>query len=319
MDSKDYRQINTSSGSLGVFFRWCLAVAFLLPFSVVKAADGGTSSAFELSVGGGWSDIAYRPLAPEVSNAGSWGLTAHAGYTLFFTPVVGVSLGVDLSRYGVALTPPSALSWAGQTDSDGEPYEHRLMLSGWRERHNALYAQFPVSLRFDVPVGQIRFLAEVGVKYGIYLSGGTVASGSVTHTGWYDKWHLLLYDLPPYGFYTETDFNPRTEVKYRDMWSAFLKVGVAMPLTAHMSLTCRFFFEGGFTDIMPAGRTVSELGFRNDRPGMESLHAFMPDYTSLLDTDLVGNRANALSLGLELGLSWRIPHRKRYTCRCLFD
>lgn len=282
--------------------------------------SGGTSSAFALSVGGGWSDIAYRPLAAGVSNGGSWGMTAHAGYTFFFTPKFGLSVGADVSRYGATVCLPDEYTWQDVTDTDGEPYEHHLVLADWRERHNALYVEIPVALHFSFPLdGGIRLWTDIGVKYGIALAGGTRAKGTLTHMGWYGKWNLMLYDLPPYGFYTTDDFCPRTAVRYPDRWTAFLKFGVSVPLTAHLDFTCGMYFSAGLTDMMPSGRLSEEIGFRNDRPGMEDIHAFMPDYTNLLNTNLLGTHANAFAAGLEIGVSYHIPHRKHYHCRCIFD
>ncbi|MCM1034703.1 MAG: PorT family protein [Paludibacter sp.] len=279
----------------------------------------GTSSAFDISIGGGWSTISYRPMAEDMANTGSWGLTAHVGYTFFFTPVFGLSVGADFARYGATLHLPEEYTWVGVFDTDGEIYDHHLHLNQWRERHNALYVEIPLALRFSVPLDNIRLTFDVGAKYGLALSGSTKATGIVSHTGWYDKWHLLLYDLPPYGFYSTSDFTPSANADFRDMWAAFLKVGVAVPIMAHLDFTCALSCTAGLTNNLPANLLQEDIGFRNDRPGMDEIHAFMPNYTNLLNTSLIGDKAHAFSVGLELGVSYRIPHRRHSVCRCWFD
>lgn len=48
---------------------------------------------------------------------------------------------------------------------------------------------------------------------------------------------------------------------------------------------------------------------------MAALHNFMNDYTTVLATDQVGKRANLLTVGVEIGVRFKLATPRR--CHCL--
>lgn len=277
----------------------------------------GSGSEFEFSLGAGWSMLNYQLTGDQLRNNGSYGLKAHLGYAYFFTPNVGLRLGADFSRYGTTLALPDELVWSSVNANGGGVYDHYVMLDRWREQHNALYAEIPLSVCLSFPLSHMRVCAEVGAKYGFFVAGGSKAGGGISHQGYYDQYHLWLYDTPNHGYYTTETFRPQSELTFKPMWSAFVKAGVAFPLTRFLELSCKVYGDFGITNIMPDGCASNPIGFRNDMEGMEQMHGFMSDYTNLLNTNQIGDKANALSVGVEVGVCYYLPNKRRGACHCL--
>ncbi len=277
-----------------------------------------SGSELELAVGGGWSYLNYRPLGDNIPNTGSYALKFHVGYAYFFTKNIGLSLGADIQRYGTTLSLSPDWTWQNVVDTDSEPYEHWLKLDNWNERHQTINLEIPLAVVFSFPIEKWRLRTEIGVKYAFPLAAGSRASGTITHLGYYDPWHLTLMDLLPYGFYTTSDFSPKSTLKFQGALSAFLKVGVSIPLTRQLDLSCKLYCDYGITNILPENYYANEpVGFRNDREGMHEAHYFMNDYTNLLNTDQIGNKGSTLAVGVEIGISYFISGKRSSSCNCI--
>lgn len=275
-----------------------------------------TGSSLEMGAGVGWSSLCYT--LTDGSNTGAAHFSAHVGYSYFFNRYVGVGFGVDFARYGSSAYYSDALfEWQGVLDSDGERYTHQTQLNRWREVQSLYAVSVPLVAQFAVPINRsLQFMADVGIKYAHTVSSSYAASGDITHRGYYPPWQLTLEDMPPYGFYTTSDFAPSGKLNNKPFSiNLIAKFGVVVPLNKQWDLTAKVYLDYGLIDALNRNETAQSIGFRNDREGMAALHNFMNDYTTVLATDQVGKRANLLAVGVEIGVRFKLATPRR--CHCL--
>ncbi len=272
-----------------------------------------------MGVGAGWSTIGYS--LTDGSNTGAAHFSAHVGYSYFFNRYVGLGFGVDFARYGASAYYGNTLfTWGGDGvfDSDGEAYTHRTQLDHWRETQSLYAVSVPLVVQFAVPINRsLQFMADVGVRYAHFVASGYSASGNITHTGYYPKWQLTLDNMPPYGFYTTSDFSASGKLNNKPFSiNLMAKFGIVVPLNKRWDLTAKAYLDYGLTRALDLEENAQPLGFRNDREGMAEIHSFMNDYSTVLATNQVnGGRANVLAVGVEIGVRFKLTEPRR--CHCL--
>jgi hypothetical protein len=283
----------------------------------MAAAD--MHSAIELSVGGGWSTLGYKvqPLQPLVSgnNSGTWGLQAHIGYAFFFTPNVGLGIGADFSHYGAQATLNGTARWEDVTDTEGEHYNHLALIHSLRDKQEIFFVEIPVTFYFAYPVTySLDFNMQLGAKYGIPLLSKASFQADIEHQGDYGIWGLNLHDVPGHGFYRENDFHGDYQVAAQSQISVFLKLGLDYAVRTNIHLFGNIYGVYGLMNALKSGQT--ELGFQNDRQGMQTTHAFMAAYDGITATNNISAQSHPIQVGLELGVRFVFPHKKSYPCRC---
>lgn len=272
---------------------------------------------FELGVGGGYSVLGYQAASDQSTVTGGFSPTAHVGYALYFCPWVGIGVGVDWTLYSGAVRTSGEQIWDGVTDTDGEKYQHHLLVDKWQEKHSLHYLEVPLSLRFRVPGKSVRWIGEVGAKWGYPIGGNYRGGGSLTHYGYYQPWDLTLRDQADHGFYTETDYHPTDKVEgLRPKWSAFAKTGVAVPLAAMFELAVQVYGQYNFTTLLETGGEA-QTGFRDDRVGMAEAHYFMQSYGPMLQSPYVKGAVRPWTAGVEISLRYTIPHPSRNCYPCM--
>ncbi|MBR1563721.1 MAG: hypothetical protein IJ650_00085 [Paludibacteraceae bacterium] len=302
-----------------------LLCLLLFCYSLVYAQSNALHS-FDVTGGVGWSNIGYK--LTELQQTGNIGALFHVGYN--FHPVSWMSLGVglDFECDGAMARGNLMRTWNSVTDTDGENYDHSLQLVNWKERQQLCLLQIPVALQFIVPTEKVSVLIQVGAKYAVKIGANVNTNGTTLHTGYYAPWHLTLQDMEQYGFYT-ADFRSKNQLKTATdgTWHIFAKAGVAVPMTSKLYFIANLYADYSLTNIFKTVDSPAAIGVRNDKEGMQNIHYFMPDYTSVLDTDIANlKNSKLLNVGLELGIRYVLKttkhshsHSKKYPCRCLMD
>ena len=284
-----------------------------------------TTSEVELAIGGGWSMLGYSFRSPYedfyATQAGSWSMTAHVGYSLLLSDYVGLGVGLGVGRIGGNAALSGTLRWNNVVDTDGEHYNHLTTVRGWHEQHMLWYLLPEASLRLRLPLSaSLAMTAALGAQYGLPISASARYNGITTHTGEYPQWGMTLYDVDDHGFYTAESHAMLPPLKTQPTWDIFARAGVQMMLTRHTALTAQVFVTYALTDALIFSQNTMPIGFANDRPDMRDAHYFMSEYTSVLSGELLANPStHPLAVGAELGLRWLFPHtsHRRYPCRCL--
>ena len=271
-------------------------------------ADQGSSLQFYLA--GGYSSMGYSLRGGQ--NLGHAGGEVSARYAYFFTPEWGLGIGVDFATYGSRAKLKTTLQWDGQTDTEGEPYDHRAVTHNWQEEQRTFMVSIPLTAQYQHRFNdQVGIFAAIGAFVGMpVLSNYHLVSGAVEHRGYYPQWNLELYDLPDHDYYTERigpDF-PKTQHKLSlKQLAAGVKadLGVIIPLTRQLDL-----FAGVYASVVcnDMQSKQHDLGWQQAGLTGYQQHAFMPEYEGLANS----SHAKGLrpwGVGIKVGVHFR-PAKK---------
>lgn len=305
--------------------RYRLLFILGLIWAVNSSLFARVTSVIEIAAGGGWSTLNYAVSSPieglNVRQNGSWSVTAHSEYIIMFNRYIGIGAGVDITHYGAITAIDGRMQWTGVTDTDGEVYNHHLSITGWRDKQDVWFLQPGLFIHADIPVGDnIAITFAGGGRYGLPIAQRMSYGGTTCHTGVYPQWGLTLSEMENHGFYTTTASMQTTDWKANRMIDLVLRAGVQYHIGKYTALVVRAWVACGVTDALRITSSNQALGFANDKPGMEKIHYFMNDYTSVLATNLVTDpHSKPIAAGLEIGVRWIFPHPSKRTniCRCL--
>lgn len=291
----------------------------------VSAAPKQKGVAFDFGIGAGYSTLGYKTQSTDLLKThatGSWGMRANIGVNYFFNNYIGLGVGFSFTRYGGGMSLNGKLLWEGVTDTDGERYNHHLQLNNWREIQQQLFLAPNLTLQAAIPAGRARVLIRLGAEYAMCFQSSFDGYGKLTHTGYYPFGNLTLHDLEKYGFYTTNRFHPTGELP-TDVQQVSLigAIGVGIPVAKNTEFTIAV--EAAYavwsSNKTPAGGE-NAIGFHENSTalnGGQDPHYFIPDYVSLTTTSLTQGGMHPLYVGLQIGVRYTLPLRKRYPCMCL--
>ena len=258
---------------------------------------------------GGVSHWNY-PLEGGVVRVGV-GFGAGAGYTFFFHPNVGLQTGLSFSRIGSTARLTEPMEWSqwqdgsALTDYMGDLYTHRTAFEGWKEQEQAYLIEVPLGLRF-------RYFKDKDSRAGLHAALGAKAaipvwanyrnhSGTLIHTGWYEQWQLLLYDLP--GRFEREEVRAQEENMTRRLRTInaelYGEIGIAIRINVHYELYIAAFGQYIVNDLNGTPKKDrTALGFRTEKNG----YPFMNEYRGLIGTEKVG-AIHPWMAGVKVGLS----------------
>lgn len=283
-------------------------------------ASAQTGSFLEFSAGGGWSTLTYSlknaPSTIQTSQSGSYGLHFHAGYGYLIVPSFGIGIGVDVSRFGAEANMSGEMRWKGVTDTDGEKYNHVAQLNRWHERQEIYYVEVPLTFYVFIPTSsELKVSLELGAKYAFPFRSDDSYQANVTHFGEYPLWGLTLRDMPNHGFST-VDLTGKGRLEPKGQLMAFAKIGVSYPLAPNI-----YFFTNAYATygLLKTDRTQegTAFGLRQDTQKAREMHYFIPPAVSVIQTNLPSGSFLPVSAGLEIGIRFFFPPKKKYPCRCL--
>lgn len=239
------------------------------------------------------------------------GFGAGAGYTFFFHPCVGLQTGLSFSRIASTARLTEPMEWSqwqdgsALTDYMGDLYTHRTAFEGWKEQEQAYLIEVPLGLRF-------RYFKDKDSRAGLHAAVGAKAaipvwanyqnhSGTLTHTGWYEQWQLLLYDLP--GRFEREEVRAQEENMTRRLRTInaelYGEIGIAIRINVHYELYIAAFGQYTVNDMNGTAKADrGALGFRDET----NRYPFMNEYKGLVGTDRVG-AIHPWMAGVKVGLS----------------
>ena len=218
--------------------------------AVMTRATAQDETSRQIQIGAGLGSC--LPLAPKGASAAPLAsfraeaaiLFSKKGRFLFGT---GVGVGEwrnETTNSAVVVTPDAI-------DKDGEAYEHRMTLDNITERQKICTVDIPLHLVFRAsPHKKLSFEARTWAGVSIPLVGKfKTTGGSIRTEGYYEKYNLLLYDMPTNGFYTDRSSH-RGELGLKAL-SAFAGVGAgaSVRMGGGHALGVEAFISHTFSDL----------------------------------------------------------------------
>ena len=286
-----------------------LAVWVLTGVGFAAPKETPTRHYLDLYGFGGVSHWNYPLEGGTVAIGGAFG--AGAGYTFFFHPCVGLQAGLSFSRIASTARLTEPMEWSqwqdgsALTDYMGDLYTHRTAFEGWKEQEQAYLIEVPLGLRF-------RYFKDKDSRAGLHAALGVKAaipvwanyrnhSGTLIHTGWYEQWQLLLYDLP--GRFEREEVRAQEENMTRRLRTInaelYGEIGIAIRINVHYELYIAAFGQYTVNDMNSTAKADrGALGFRDET----NRYPFMNEYKGLVGTDRVG-AIHPWMAGVKVGLS----------------
>lgn len=264
-------------------------------------------------IGGGYGSLNYKLNNGRALGQMSGLVELQAAY--FFHPNWGVGLGLNFLHIGAnaSLKEGSTYQWIDVKDSEGDVYTHITRVNAWREQQTSYRLSVPVTIEMMYPVshwtmGDVRIAADLGLEASMQVARTyETLQSNLTHTGYYNQWHLNLYDV--HEFYTHSP-------EYKGNWSNRTSLGVLAGVGVWMPLAKQWdFYVGAFArylclDVAPKDKQA--IGWQNED------FQFMNPYNGLINTDLAG-KMNPWQVGIKIGVQWHYLKKEQHLPQTTFD
>jgi len=287
---------------------------------------------FQFLVGAGYGSMGYslydlKKGLKDARNGGGLNWTAEFNYVYYFHENVGFMVGLMAEQMNSSAVLNGTKTWSSAGDSDnGEEYSHTVTMNDWKEHQTSFLLGVPVGFQFQFPIAkmnvshrnnQVRMYADVAAKAN-YLVGQkyNLVSGSITHSGVYEKWNLSLDQQIGIDrdYYTETiGTGDGWRTTKRDLGLSAISVdgmvdlGFMIPLQEHLDLMIGIYGNYTFNNLREG--KGKEIGWRNDNEEGYRQHTFMEPYKGVLATNYV-SAVRPWDVGLKVGISWNMPAKK---------
>lgn len=298
---------------------------------------------FLLGGGYGANGFSLKNVSDELKNArnsgGGNGLVQF-NYVYYFHENVGFMVGAEFELMSNVTVLNGTKTWSSQGDSDGdgvgEEYDHMVTMNDWKEQQMSYFLGLPIGFQFQWPIAnmpkvthrnnQLRMYADIGVKVN-YIVGQSykLKSGSISHSGYYDKWNLVIDNLNDRDYYTETVGEDIKKEKNKLSLNnlsvdGMVDLGFMIPVAEHLDVMVGLYANYTFNNLK---KDSKEIGWRNtsdEAKGTYREHAFMESYDGVLATDYV-KAVHPWDVGVKVGISWNKPAKKakKYETALAYD
>ncbi len=135
-----------------------------------------------------------------------------------------------------------------KTDADDDKY-FELIQASVTEKNALTYLDVPLGIRYNTSGKRIRLAVQASLEFSFLLSSRFSVTGSSDHQGYYPEYHVILYDLPDYGFTAgPVDINDKWKLSPFNL-STNISAGAEVSLGSNMLLTVSPFVNTGLTDL----------------------------------------------------------------------
>lgn len=160
--------------------------------------------------------------------------------SLFLSRFVGVGMGMGYANYTSSVKLKNYTSSVATTDDGGDNIQYNVKASNISEKEKVAAFEIPLFLTFKYPTTKVYFEGNAGVKVSIPVTSSfNYTGGTITTTGYYEKYNIELADMPEHGYQTVNDPAYSGKLSTNTAFSVFAKVGCVIPtgtLGIHISL-----------------------------------------------------------------------------------
>jgi hypothetical protein len=211
--------------------------------------------AFGIYGGPGFTRIYSQNIFTD-ENWDAWGEFGYqAGLKIIYMlgKDIGLCGGVGLSNYRsvyeiIGFNNDSIIGHYQKVDKDEDTYFEYISATV-TENSSLTYLDIPLGIRYNVGKEKLHFTGQAGFVFSFLLSSRYSATGNSDHSGYYPQYHVLLYDLPDYGFSEgPIDANGKWELSTFNL-SAYASLGAEMKLSDNLLLFVGPYINYGLTDL----------------------------------------------------------------------
>ena len=166
---------------------------------------------------------------------------------------IGLYGGIGISNYRsvyeiIGFNNDSLIDHYQRVDKDEDTYLEYISATV-TENNSLTYLDIPIGIRYSIGKEKLHFTGQAGFAFSFLLSSRYSATGNSDHSGYYPQYHVLLYDLPDYGFSEgPVDANGTWELSVFNL-SAHVSLGAEMKLSDNLLLFAGPYVNYGLTDL----------------------------------------------------------------------
>jgi hypothetical protein len=211
--------------------------------------------AFGIYGGPGFTRIYSQNIFTD-ENWDAWGEFGYqAGLKMIYLlgKDIGLYGGVGISNYRsvyeiIGFNNDSLIDHYQRVDRDEDTYLEYISATV-TENNSLTYLDIPIGIRYSIGKEKLHFTGQAGFAFSFLLSSNYSATGNSDHSGYYPQYHVLLYDLPDYGFSEgPVDANGKWELSTFNI-SAQVSLGAEMKLGDNLFLFAGPYVNYGLTDL----------------------------------------------------------------------
>ena len=283
----------------------CIIVAAAALFICCPVALQAQShnSEFTVSLGAGSSALKYQLNEGKSKSGFGWELGA--GYSYYFSKMLGVSLGLELANFSSSvkidvITMPDQQIETPQGLSGN--FLLRTQYKGFEENQSAVMLQIPVMLQFQYPVSKSSFLfLGAGIKAGFPVSSKWNQSIASFKTTGYSEYTGQLYDdMPTHGFSTHSNLSASGKLELKSPVLFAIEGGLKFSISKNNCLYTGLFLDYGLNDIYKtSGGNTPLLEYNNASPANYN-------YNSILMTSNSSGGIKPFAVGIKIKMGFGI-------------
>ena len=253
-----------------------------------------------VNFGGGLNTALYKPA--NGTQALGFGFDAGVHYGHFFTPVVGLGVGLQFSWANAYATYNWNEVTTGLThpSNPNTPYNLTTGFNNFVERQNIGVLSIPVEVLFRKSLNdRAAFIGGVGLSLDLPLYGNYIAkSGSYSTTGVFPALGSYAFsDMPEHGFSTYTTTQG---AKFRNKAaigaSVIADLGFRVAMNDNWGMYFGLYAGYGFTNLLASAKTEEMIM-------VNATNSAVIDYRGTFDSNETG-KANLLRAGVKIAVDF---------------
>jgi len=276
--AKDYPALTTISGADGEFridiFDFTKALIFsfvdmqtkeiilgeldrlivIMEYNAMKNPDPWS---LMINLHTGKSDVANKSKESDEfwNSQGERGFGAFMEIEYLFTKNIGLGTGIGYNTYAnssyLKQFSNYGQNYLQRIDNDNEPYYLYNDVNSVEEKTKVKALSFPVKLKFHFRTNKkLGFYADFGIKMIYVSSANVVANGNSTWQAYYPQYHIVLYDLPEYGFVPYNIDSENSLIDYEKFqYSLIASLGISYSIKKQFAIDLGVYFDHGISDL----------------------------------------------------------------------
>lgn len=204
----------------------------------------------EVSVQGGGGLSTLMNKLPSGTNKVGGGGEFGIGYTLFFTPNVGINIGVDFAFYNAKAqfdsTAHVTVISPNLIDSEGDLFNMHTILNKYEEAQKTVFLNIPIMVQFQTK----KFYLKGGAKIGVPIkSKFSVTDATLTNSAYYPHLDNWLTEEPEFAGLGTFTRSVEGKMPLQVSVALSLETGIKWKLGEYFALYTGIYFDYGLNNI----------------------------------------------------------------------
>jgi hypothetical protein len=221
----------------------------------------------------------------NIFSSNDWDAAGKLGYHLrlqyyykissHFGLLTGIGLSNYKSRYTLTDFDSQNENSIERVDIDGDKYYAYYTNTDIDEWDGLSFIDIPIGINYRSAEKGFGFNMQTGINLSFIVTSYYNADGSTTIKGYYPDYHVVLHDIPEYGFTTSAVDTTNDWNLNQFQLSAFLSLGIQIPVNDKFTIQTGPYFTLGINDLVyDKGKHPDDFFNISGKPGKLTTRGF---------------------------------------------